>query len=132
MTRPNSWQDFADQMVARTSEEGPYEINFHVDDKEAMIRRLAEDFSDGEIDYVDGVTVQFDDFDPEARGLAVGDAELGAALAAVPDEQLDALRLAAARIADYHERQRPEDLWYRDEHGNGLGYGKRCPHTGNA
>jgi histidinol dehydrogenase len=68
------------------------------------------------------LTVQFDDFDPEARGLAVGDAELGAALAAVPDEQLDALRLAAARIADYHERQRPEDLWYRDEHGNGLGY----------
>ena len=43
-------------------------------------------------------------------------------MAAVPDEQLDALRLAAARIADYHERQRPENLWYRDEQGNGLGY----------
>jgi phosphomannomutase len=38
------------------------EINFHVDDKEGMIRRLAEDFAGGEIDYLDGVTVQFDDW----------------------------------------------------------------------
>jgi histidinol dehydrogenase len=68
------------------------------------------------------LTAHFDGFDPEARGLAVGEAKLEAALAAVPDEQLNALRLAAARIADYHERQRPEDLWYRDEQGNGLGY----------
>ena len=38
------------------------EINFHVDDKEAMIRQLAEVFADGEIDYLDGITVQFDDW----------------------------------------------------------------------
>jgi phosphomannomutase len=38
------------------------EVNFHVDDKEGMIRRLAESFSDGEIDYLDGITVQYDDW----------------------------------------------------------------------
>ena len=38
------------------------EINFRVDDKEGMIRRLAEIFSDGEIDYLDGITVQFEDW----------------------------------------------------------------------
>jgi phosphomannomutase len=38
------------------------EVNFHVDDKEGMIRRLAEVYSDGEIDYLDGITVQFDDW----------------------------------------------------------------------
>jgi phosphomannomutase len=38
------------------------EINFHVDDKEGMIRRLAEDFAGGGIDYLDGITVQFDDW----------------------------------------------------------------------
>jgi phosphomannomutase len=38
------------------------EINFHVDDKDSMIRHLAGDFSEGEIDYVDGITVQFDDW----------------------------------------------------------------------
>ncbi len=38
------------------------EINFHVEDKEGMIRRLAEDFSDGEVDFLDGITAQFDDW----------------------------------------------------------------------
>jgi phosphomannomutase len=38
------------------------EINFHVDDKEGMIRRLGEEFSDGEIDYLDGITVQYEDW----------------------------------------------------------------------
>jgi len=39
-----------------------HEINFRVDDKEGMIRQLAEVFSDGEIDYLDGITVQFEDW----------------------------------------------------------------------
>ncbi len=38
------------------------EINFHVDDKTGMMRRLEEVFSDGEIDHVDGVTVQYADW----------------------------------------------------------------------
>ena len=38
------------------------EINFHVDDKDGMIRRLAENFADGEVDYLDGITAQFDDW----------------------------------------------------------------------
>ncbi len=38
------------------------EINFHVEDKQGMIRRLGEDFGDGEVDHLDGVTVQFDDW----------------------------------------------------------------------
>lgn len=38
------------------------EINFKVEDKAAMIERLEDDFSDGEVDNLDGVTVQFDDW----------------------------------------------------------------------
>lgn len=38
------------------------EINFKVDDKEGMIRRLARIFSDGEIDYLDGITVQYENW----------------------------------------------------------------------
>lgn len=38
------------------------EINFRVDDKEGMIRRLGETFSDGEIDHLDGITVQYADW----------------------------------------------------------------------
>jgi phosphomannomutase len=38
------------------------EVNFHVEDKDAMIRELAEEFADGSIDYLDGITVQYDDW----------------------------------------------------------------------
>jgi phosphomannomutase len=35
------------------------EINFEVEDKQAKIAELAEVFSDGEIDYLDGITVNY-------------------------------------------------------------------------
>jgi phosphomannomutase len=41
---------------------GTGEVNFHVDDKAAMIRRLAQVFKDGAIDYLDGITVEYGDW----------------------------------------------------------------------
>ena len=41
---------------------GTGEINFHVEDKEGMIRRLGEVFGDGRIDTIDGITVEYDDW----------------------------------------------------------------------
>ena len=38
------------------------EINFEVEDKQAKMDELGERFSDGEIDYLDGITVQYDDW----------------------------------------------------------------------
>jgi len=38
------------------------EMNFEVEDKDAMMTRLAEKYSTGEVDWLDGVTVQFDDW----------------------------------------------------------------------
>jgi len=38
------------------------EINFEVDDKQAKMDELGDRFSDGEIDYLDGITVQYDDW----------------------------------------------------------------------
>jgi phosphomannomutase len=38
------------------------EVNFKVEDKVGMIRHLAEVYADGEIDYLDGITVQFEDW----------------------------------------------------------------------
>ena len=38
------------------------EVNFKVEDKEGMIRHLAEVYAEGEIDYLDGITVQFEDW----------------------------------------------------------------------
>jgi phosphomannomutase len=41
---------------------GTGEVNFHVEDKAATIRRLAEVFGDGAIDYLDGITVEYPDW----------------------------------------------------------------------
>jgi phosphomannomutase len=38
------------------------EINFQVEDKDAKIRELAEHFKKGQTDYLDGITVDFDDW----------------------------------------------------------------------
>lgn len=38
------------------------ETNFKVEDKQGKIDALAEKYSDGEIDYLDGITVQYDDW----------------------------------------------------------------------
>lgn len=38
------------------------ETNFKVEDKQGKIDLMAERYSDGEIDYVDGITVQYDDW----------------------------------------------------------------------
>src|SRR6185295_10853683 len=35
------------------------EINFEVEDKEGLIRQLAERYADAEIDYLDGITFQY-------------------------------------------------------------------------
>ncbi len=39
-----------------------HEINFQVEDKAGKIEMLAERFGDGEIDYLDGITVQYPDW----------------------------------------------------------------------
>jgi phosphomannomutase len=38
------------------------EVNFHVEDKQGMIRRLAAAFADGRVDYLDGITVEYADW----------------------------------------------------------------------
>jgi phosphomannomutase len=41
---------------------GTGEINFKVDDKDALMRQIAERFADGTIDWLDGITVTYDDW----------------------------------------------------------------------
>jgi len=38
------------------------EINFEMDDKEGKMKEIAEAFSDAEVDWLDGVTIQYDDW----------------------------------------------------------------------
>ena len=54
--------------------------------------------------------------------LRVPESALSGAAAACAGETIAALRLAAERIEDYHRRQRPEDMDYRDAAGVRLGH----------
>ncbi len=55
------------------------------------------------------LTEKFDRFDVRETGLAVTADDVAQAKARVPDEVLEAMRLAADRIRAYHERQLPAD-----------------------
>ena len=38
------------------------EVNFEVEDKKGLIKRLAQEFSDGKVDFLDGITVEYSDW----------------------------------------------------------------------
>ena len=65
---------------------------------------------------------KFDRVDLAALGLRVSQAELHAARKACSTETLDALQVAADRIAEHHERQLPMNERYTDELGVELGW----------
>lgn len=68
------------------------------------------------------LTAKFDRLTLTADRLRISDAEIKDAVAAVPTEELRALKTAADRIRAFHLRQRPEDAEWTDETGATLGW----------
>jgi histidinol dehydrogenase len=66
-------------------------------------------------------TSRFDRHDLDASGWEIDRAERQAALANVNPELRKAIELAAARIADYHAAQKPDDRDHKDAAGVRLG-----------
>ena len=67
-------------------------------------------------------TARFDRLTLTAETLRIPQRDLDAAVDACDAETVAALELAAARITDYHRRQKPEDLDYVDPVGVRLGH----------
>ncbi|MBT2189232.1 histidinol dehydrogenase [Sphingobium nicotianae] len=67
------------------------------------------------------LTTRFDGFDPHAAGWTITPAQCAAAYEKIAPELRAALDLAAARIADYHARQKPQDSGWTDAAGVRLG-----------
>jgi histidinol dehydrogenase len=92
------------------------------EDVDATVRAIIEDViargDEALLDY----SKRFDRIDLASAGLAVSAAEAAAAEAKCAPEQLQALDLALERIAAFHERQRPQDLRFRDSAGVELGW----------
>jgi len=67
-------------------------------------------------------SLRFDRVDIRARGIEIGAREIDAAVADCDADALKALELAHARVAAYHERQKPADLRFTDALGVELGW----------
>ncbi len=52
-------KQFAELLVPLRTYVSTGEINFHVEDKDGMIKHLAATFADGRIDYLDGISVDY-------------------------------------------------------------------------
>lgn len=83
-----------------------------------MIAAVKEQGDAALFDY----TQRYDRLSLDAQSIRVSAAEIEAAASQCDTALLDALKLAAERIRDYHERQKPEDALYEDELGNKLGW----------
>lgn len=70
------------------------------------------------IDY----TERFDRMTLSAATLRIGEDEIRRAADSCSAEVMEALRIAASRLRDYHRRQRPEDMSYTDATGVQLGW----------
>ena len=68
------------------------------------------------------LTAKFDRLSLTADTMRVSNAEIDAAMAAAPQDELRALELAAARIEAYHARQIPHDQRWTDPSGAELGW----------
>ncbi|PYE85273.1 histidinol dehydrogenase [Phyllobacterium leguminum] len=95
-------------------------------------REASEDVDRAVREIIDGVrkngdkalidySRRFDRIDLEKTGIAVTEAEIDAAVAAAPQETVQALELARDRIRAHHERQMPVDDRYTDPLGVELG-----------
>ncbi|MGH7074831.1 MAG: histidinol dehydrogenase [Stellaceae bacterium] len=108
--------DFAVQFAALLDEKRHVEAG--VDDAVAAI--LADVRARGD-DAVIDYTRRFDQFDLTPATMRIARAEIDAAAGECAPEAVAALRLAAARIEDYHRRQLPAPLDYHDAAGIRLG-----------
>jgi histidinol dehydrogenase len=86
-------------------------------DVTAILKRVRDEGDAALADY----TQRFDRHDLNVSGWAVTAAERKAALNGLSSDLRDALELAAARIAAYHERQKPQDSDSTDAAGVRLG-----------
>lgn len=68
------------------------------------------------------LTTKFDRFNLTQDMLRFSADEITAARKSCDPDTLEALELAARRIIDFHQRQKPEDLDYTDDVGLRLGY----------
>jgi histidinol dehydrogenase len=91
-------------------------------DVDATVASIIEDVRARGDAAVIELTERFDGVRLTAATLAFSAEEIDAACASVPDDEREALELAAERIRAYHARQTPDDARWTDPEGAELGW----------
>ncbi|NLS14985.1 histidinol dehydrogenase [Rhizobium sp. P40RR-XXII] len=91
------------------------------EDVNAVVRGIIDDVRARGDAALAHYSKKFEGIDFATTPMRVGEAEIDAAVAAVPAEVLGALKVAAIRIESHHRRQLPKDDIYEDDLGVGLG-----------
>jgi histidinol dehydrogenase len=91
-------------------------------DIDAVVAAIIEDVRARGDEALAEFSLRFDRVNLGSIGLAIGPAEIDAAIAACEPKALDALQFAHARVRDYHERQKPGDVRFTDALGVELGW----------
>ncbi len=91
-------------------------------DVDAVVAAIIEDVRARGDEALADYSRRFDRVDIGQTGLAIGAAEIEAAIAACDPKALKALELAHARVMDYHRRQKPADVRFTDALGVELGW----------
>ncbi|WP_116087714.1 histidinol dehydrogenase [Tropicimonas sp. IMCC34011] len=92
-----------------------------VDVDEAVAAIISDVRARGDAALIE-LTERFDRLRLTPETLRISEAEVEAAIAAVPKDEERALRQAAERIRAYHARQMPEDAQWTDPEGATLGW----------
>lgn len=93
-----------------------------LDAVEAEVRPILADVRARGVDAVIEYGERFDGVRLGAEALRVSDAEIDAAVRVCASDVIDALHVAAERIAAFHARQRPADETFTDVQGLTLGW----------
>ena len=88
---------------------------------EKTVRKIIDDVRKSGDDALISYTEKFDGVKLAPKKIRVTEKEIEKAYGDVPEEDVDALRLAARRIADFHERQKTQSWFVQEDSGAMLG-----------
>ncbi len=92
------------------------------EDVDIVVRAIIDDVRARGDEALIELSKRFDDVDLRQVSLRVADEEIDAAIATADSETYKALEFAHERISAYHQRQLPDDDFYKDATGAQLGH----------
>lgn len=90
-------------------------------DVSGVVKDILKDVRENGDQALFDYTAKFDNLQLNANSMRVSDAEINEAISQVSDETMDALKIAAKRISDFHIRHIPENDDMTDAEGVRLG-----------